>query len=277
MWLESHRGIKDHPKTAELRAVMGWTLRETVGGLHLLWWWCMAYAEDGDLSRYKPSQIAIAMDVPPQEGDKLLAALVGAGWIDPTPYLRIHDWWQYAGPFLRSKYKRSPNKWDDVRNRYVTVTSPPNHTIPNLTKPNHTNGTDTPASAANGFGPDDLMGLWNSLSPAGLPKVSKLTGKRRQAAKARIADEPDRAKWEQAIQRLGKSSFCLGGSSSGWRADFDFLLRPDSIVKILEGKYDDVEAHKRPFSGGTNAGRKTADLAAPTPGKYAELDGGTGA
>ena len=31
----------------------------------------------------------------------------------------------------------------------------------------------------------------------------------------------------------------LSGGRRRWRASFDWLVRPDTAIKILEGKYDD--------------------------------------
>jgi hypothetical protein len=143
-WIESHSQVKDHPKTGDLRAAMGWSLGTTIGNLHLFWWWCMAYAEDGDLSKHNPERIAIAMDLPPEQGKKVLAALSASGWVDKKPYLRVHDWWQYAGPFLRSKYKRTENVWMAIKCLYVTVAREVPATLEPTNQPtnqptNHTN------------------------------------------------------------------------------------------------------------------------------------------
>jgi hypothetical protein len=43
---------------------------------------------------------------------------------------------------------------------------------------------------------------------------------------------------KKAIDRIVVSDFCNGKGERGWEADIDFLLRPDTITKILEGKYD---------------------------------------
>jgi hypothetical protein len=42
-----------------------------------------------------------------------------------------------------------------------------------------------------------------------------------------------------ALNRVAKSSFCRGQNERGWKADIDWFLKPDTLTKILEGKYDD--------------------------------------
>ena len=88
----------------------------------------MDYAESGDLSGFEPEQIAAAMGVEPRLAGKLLAVLAccggndRAGFIDTSPRLRVHNWWRYAGEYLRSKYRRTPAKWLEVKEMYGSGT-----------------------------------------------------------------------------------------------------------------------------------------------------------
>jgi hypothetical protein len=45
----------------------------------------------------------------------------------------------------------------------------------------------------------------------------------------------------------------MGDNHRGWKANVDFLLRPDSIAKVLEGSYD--ARHKDPRRGIAEHGR----------------------
>lgn len=55
------------------------------------------------------------------------------------------------------------------------------------------------------------------------------------------------ANWRRGLQIVSCSEFCRGlvpptnGRKQVWRADFDWFLKPDSLVKLLEGKYGGVE------------------------------------
>lgn len=92
-----------------------------------------------------------------------------------------------------------------------------------------------------GPSPKDFVDLWNSNCET-LPKVEKLSDKRRNRIKRLLHDEPDLAYWLEIIQRLVASDFCQGKNSNGWRADFDFLLQTDTHLKVSEGKYDNRQA-----------------------------------
>jgi hypothetical protein len=48
-WIESHQTLEKHPKTLDLMNATGWDLDTCLGKLHRFWYWCVDYAEDGDL------------------------------------------------------------------------------------------------------------------------------------------------------------------------------------------------------------------------------------
>ena len=70
-----------------------------------------------------------------------------------------------------------------------------------------------------------------------LPKVANLTIKRRKACRARLRDD-GLAAIQAAIQRIPTIPFLLGENERGWSAHFDFLIKPDTVTSIIEGKYD---------------------------------------
>lgn len=71
----------------------------------------------------------------------------------------------------------------------------------------------------------------------GLPEMRSVSEGRKQSIKKRIADHGLPVVLE-AIDRVGRSSFCHGDNDRGWKADFDFICQPSSFLSILEGKYD---------------------------------------
>ncbi len=107
-WIESHKELERHPKVLHLMGLLGTDLDRVLGGLHRFWWWCLDYAEDGDLRKYSRDTLTntIGIDV-----DKLIKAK----FIDEQPYLRVHDWWDYIGRFLQTKYKNYPEKWQRIQ------------------------------------------------------------------------------------------------------------------------------------------------------------------
>ena len=68
---------------------------------------------------------------------------------------------------------------------------------------------------------------------------ANLNDTRRSAMRTRWREKFWRENWQAALERGSQSSFLRGGGASGWKIDFDFFLKPNSVLKILEGAYDD--------------------------------------
>lgn len=89
-------------------------------------------------------------------------------------------------------------------------------------------------------GGENLRNIWNSQRGP-LSECRELSDKRRKAARALLLLKPDESYWEQVVQKIAASHFCTGGGSQGWRADFDWFLKPDTHLRVMEGKYDDAK------------------------------------
>jgi hypothetical protein len=92
--------------------------------------------------------------------------------------------------------------------------------------------TTGPSSVAQEF-----VDAWNA-HPC-FPACRKLTEARKRHLRARLADSSWVSSWREALARAAASPFCRGENDRGWRADVDWFLKPDTVTKILEGKYDD--------------------------------------
>ena len=75
-----------------------------------------------------------------------------------------------------------------------------------------------------------------------MPRIRNLGDKRRRALAARTKDAFFVEHFREAITKISESKFCLGDNDRGWKADFDFLLKPGVIEKVIEGKYDNRAA-----------------------------------
>ena len=154
-WIESNQELARHPKAIKAARVLGVSVPAVVGHLHFLWWWCLEYAQDGDLSRFDASDIA---DAAGWEGDaaEFVTALINCGpgdsigFIEQTDLgLAIHDWMNYAGRLIekrqantkrmqnaRAKHVRSADEICATHVQGLPYTTVPNPTVPNLTIPN---------------------------------------------------------------------------------------------------------------------------------------------
>lgn len=88
----------------------------------------------------------------------------------------------------------------------------------------------------------DVVAFYNkAVEGTGMPRCLKATEKRKRSIEARVR-ELGIEKVYEAITKASASSFCRGGGPRGWKADIDFIINPNSIIKILEGKYDNTSS-----------------------------------
>ena len=81
-----------------------------------------------------------------------------------------------------------------------------------------------------------LMDLWNEHCGM-LPKIRGLSGSRATMAKTRWREKPDEKYWIDTIKIISSSAFCNGDNNYKWTADFDWLTKPTTHLKVAEGKY----------------------------------------
>jgi hypothetical protein len=143
-WIESHQDLEGHPKTLLFCQKTGLSVDAAIGRLHRLWWWALKYAEDGDLSKYDPSQFLGGLNGT-LTAETVYKIMKEVKFIDESG--QIHDWLDYAGRYLHSKYHTAnPKRWLEIRKKnkvYLKSTfrrtlGPNNHTLPNQpNQPNH--------------------------------------------------------------------------------------------------------------------------------------------
>lgn len=80
-----------------------------------------------------------------------------------------------------------------------------------------------------------IVEAWNGLAAYGVPKILSLSDKRKKALE-KLLDEHGVENVFKAINAIPKSDFLLG-KTGNWKIDFDFFLRPDKFLKIVEGGY----------------------------------------
>lgn len=105
-WVESHQSLGRHPKTRKMARLLEIDTVTAIGHLHLLWWWALDYAEDGDLSEFDAADIAVGAEWT-GDPDVFVEALrecgTGGGNGFLTESMQIHDWHDYAGKLVERR------------------------------------------------------------------------------------------------------------------------------------------------------------------------------
>ena len=78
-----------------------------------------------------------------------------------------------------------------------------------------------------------------------LPQPQKITDARKKHINARLV-EFGLEEVIRGLDKASKSQFLAGNNSREWKADIDWIFKPDNFAKILEGKYDNKEQKQEP-------------------------------
>jgi hypothetical protein len=109
-WLEFHASkIKRLQKFIEFRVELNWSENEGLGFLGNFWGEVLDLREDGDIRAWKPAYI-VELTKAAARPERLWTALTAKDrWVDVKEDGRVlvHDWLDYAGPFLKSRYRRA--------------------------------------------------------------------------------------------------------------------------------------------------------------------------
>jgi hypothetical protein len=225
------RMISKSLSTSEKRAKLHDTAGRMAEFCQALYPLIVAHADDWGRLDGSTFHIKYAVDPtsprPEKDFGKALGFLVEVGLI---------DWYRAEGREVVQvkdfeRHQTGLHKRTDAASRKFPE-NPGNSSLneQNRTEPKRTEGKGTEPA-------DALSRLWNEGTSADFPKVLELTDKRRKAAAARLAERTI-LEWGQIISQIDRSDFCRGANDRAWRADFDWLLRPDTAAKVLEGKYD---------------------------------------
>lgn len=99
---------------------------------------------------------------------------------------------------------------------------------------------------------EEALTLFNEMAErTGLAKVQKMNKARNGQLRGRLEDLGGLDGWKDALGKIEASHFLTGRNGGRWKATFDFIIRESSIIKIMEGNYEQSNN-----AGGT--GRDTA-------------------
>lgn len=93
-----------------------------------------------------------------------------------------------------------------------------------------------------------VVEAWNSL---GINPIMKITGSSTRGGmlRARISEYGVDAVIN-AIAQINNSSFLKGQNKSGWTVSFDWFVRPNNFLKVMEGRYSDSPHGSQPTHNG---------------------------
>lgn len=95
-----------------------------------------------------------------------------------------------------------------------------------------------------------LLQKWNEL-PDTISKISTLKkDTQRYKMLSQRVSEYGADKVLEAIEKIKQSSFLQGKNNRGWTITFEWFVRPNNFIKVLEGNYTDKKIQKGNFVKG---------------------------
>lgn len=105
-------------------------------------------------------------------------------------------------------------------------------------------GDEVSEAVEDRFSPEDLASLWNEIKPEGLSAVIQpLSEGRKEKARRILKKYPEREFWQDVIGLIKTSKFLMGNvpvsgnRSAPWLCSFDWIIKGDNAIKIIEGNY----------------------------------------
>jgi len=160
-----------------------------------------------------------------------------------------------ATPVMPSKTK-AQNLHHQTRKNYAPEPVESTGQDPQKLSPNHNNyshsklsdnevsKTATTNSGGSGEIPySQILEAYNELcETSNLRPIRSITGKRKTQTAARFK-EYGLGGFFDLFNKVAASIFLCGGGDRGWKADYDWLISPTNIQKVLEGKYDNDQCN----------------------------------
>lgn len=94
--------------------------------------------------------------------------------------------------------------------------------------------------------PEQLQAVWNEHRGK-LAEWRFMSSGRRRMAIQRLRELDDLGEWVKVVQVIAVSRFCNGANDRGWKADPEFLLRPNTWPRALEGTIASWGGNGRPM------------------------------
>jgi len=79
-----------------------------------------------------------------------------------------------------------------------------------------------------------------------IPQIRAIGGQRKSSTAARIR-EHGKAAFAEVAKKAAESDFLNGNNDRGWVADFDWMIKPNNFIKVLEGNYDNRQQNNQRY------------------------------
>ena len=111
----------------------------------------------------------------------------------------------------------------------------------------HNTATATATATANKIPYEKIVNEYNNALGKNLHMVQKLNSARRLLIKRIWTSNPKLEYFTDYYKKVRNIPFLLGDNNNGWKADFDFLHKEKTIIKVEEGSYVSSSVQKSEY------------------------------
>jgi hypothetical protein len=230
MWIKIDHSLPQKPEVYIIAQRLGISRAEVVGHLVSFWLWTDQMSADGTMLGNR--QIVDSLTT-----ENFANTLIDVGWIDfldNGEKLEVVNFERHNGT---SAKRRATNAQKVAEHRKRKK-------LQEETKPKPKKVTD---EVLNNNRIDNKRINYNSISDMwnakNTPKVERLTAKRKNAIKI-LLKEFTEEDCKLVFDKVPTIPYLIGQNEHGWIANFDYVIRPDKFVKILEGGWESKDTLK---------------------------------
>jgi hypothetical protein len=208
----------------------------------------------GNIGSLTGEELGVCLDIDGDAAARILKAMACRGLLGSTGVVTKWEKRQHPNDAVRKARVLSKSSVEASEDAEVFRKAPEDSgkfrktlpTVQDTTKQNITENSSSLRSESAIH--DEALRLWNVMARRkNLPIAQRLTEQRRRQLRQRLPDLDGITGWEAMLNKVEESSFLTGqvpgrDGGSPFKADLDFVLKPQSLQRIVEGKYDDHPA-----------------------------------
>lgn len=81
-----------------------------------------------------------------------------------------------------------------------------------------------------------IISIWNTKIRT-LPKVKTVSANRKKRCSELLKQHGNKEYWVELVEKINETPFLNGANKNNWKATFDWVIKADNRIKILEGNY----------------------------------------
>lgn len=231
MWIKIEYSLPAKPEVFLLAQELLISKQEVIGYLVELWLWLDQISEDGKIKGNREMVDNITMV-------QFANALIKVGWLHVyEDTLEFVNFDRHNGTSAKKRASNARKVADFRKRKQGEEIKKPKPVTQELLEKNR----EDKEKKMKYHHYQKIADLWNDNNS---PKVSRLTTKRKTAIRS-LLKEFTEEDCKVVFSKIPNIPFMQGKNDMGWVATFDYILKPEKFVRVLEGLWDNTNQEKK--------------------------------